>query len=292
MIKNIDIASKLRKIAALLNEQKANPFRVNAYINAAKSIEAMTEPVEDLLRRDGFPALLEIPGVGEGIARSINEQIITGRMSRLDSLQSGHDPITLFEQIPGIGPISAHRIIETLHIDSLEALELAAHDGRLKTVPGFSSKKIALVQAWLGHVLGFQRIYPESLKTIAGPPVGLLLQIDDQYRKKAQAGDLPTIAPKRFNPGGEAWLPIMHATTQGWHFTALYSNTARAHQLERVTDWVVISFHDDSHHEGQHTVVTETQGALTGRRVVRGREKECDEYYSKHEARDDDRKTG
>lgn len=281
MVTNKEIALKLREIANLLDEQKANPFRVNAYVSAAKTIGSMTEPVEDLLKRDGFSALLDIPGVGEGIARSVNEFVVTGRMSRLESLQTGHDPISLFEQIPGIGPKSAHRIIETLHIDSLEALELAAHNGRLKKVPGFSTKKIALVQTWLAHVLGYRRPAHELKQTIPEPPVGLLLQIDEQYRIKAEAGELPTIAPKRFNPGGEAWLPIMHATRQGWHFTALYSNTARAHQLDRVKDWVVIFFYDDRHHEGQHTVVTETRGPEAGRRVVRGREKECRDYYLK-----------
>ena len=280
MVKNKEIASKLREIATLLDEQKANPFRVSAYLNAAKTIETMAEPIEDLLRCEGFPALLELPGIGEGIARSINEFVVTGRMSRLESLQTGHDPIALFEQIPGIGPRSAHRIIETLHIDTLEALELAAHNGRLKNVPGFSTKKIELVQTWLAHVLGYRRTRPEPQQTIEEPSAGLLLKIDEQYRKKAQAGELPTIAPKRFNPGGEAWLPIMHATRQGWHFTALYSNTARAHQLDRVKDWVVISFYDDRHHEGQHTVVTETRGAAIDKRVVRGREKECNEYYA------------
>ena len=238
----------------------------------------MSEPVEDLLRREGFSSLLEIPGIGEGIARSINEFVMTGRMSRLESLQTGHDPVALFEQIPGIGPRSAHRIIETLHIDTLEALELAAHNGRLKQVPGFSTKKIELVKAWLNMALGFRRQRPEPQQPNAEPPVDLLLKIDAQYRKKAEAGELPTIAPKRFNPSGEAWLPILHATKQGWHFTALYSNTERAHQLDRVKDWVVISFYDDRHHEGQHTVVTETRGAETGRRVVRGREKECGDY--------------
>jgi len=279
MVTNKEITSKLQEIATLLDEQKANPFRVNAYLNAAKTIENMAESIEDLLQREGFQGLLELPGIGEGIARSINEFVQTGRMSRLESLQTGHDPIALFEQIPGIGPRSAHRIIETLHIDTLEALELAAHNGRLKSVPGFSSKKIELVQSWLAHVLGYRRPRPEQQQMIAEPPVALLLKIDEQYRKKAQAGELPTIAPKRFNPSDEAWLPIMHTTQKGWHFTALYSNTARAHQLDRVNDWVIISFHDDRHHEGQHTVVTETRGTVTGRRVVRGREKECIEYY-------------
>ncbi|WP_036244713.1 helix-hairpin-helix domain-containing protein [Methylobacter tundripaludum] len=287
MVTNKEIASKLRQIAALLDEQRANPFRVSAYLNAAKTIETMAEPVEELLGREGFSALLELPGIGEGIARSINEYAMTGRMSRLESLQSGHDPIALFEQIPGIGPRSAHRIIETLHIDTLEALELAAHNGRLKKVPGFSTKKIALVQTWLSHVLGFRGPRFEAQQTIAEPPVELLLKIDEQYRKKTQAGELPTIAPKRFNPTGEAWLPILHASRKGWHFTALYSNTERAHQLDRVKDWVVIYFYDDSHHEGQHTVVTETRGPATGWRVVRGREKECSEYYAEHAVKGD-----
>ncbi|NIW87025.1 MAG: DNA-binding protein, partial [Gammaproteobacteria bacterium] len=83
------------------------------------------------------------------------------------------------------------------------------------------------------------------------------------------------IAPLRFNPTNEAWLPILHTTRDHWHFTVLFSNTARAHELDRTRDWVVIYYYDDHHQEGQHTVVTETRGPLAGKRVVRGRESEC-----------------
>jgi hypothetical protein len=55
-------------------------------------------------------------------------------------------------------------------------------------------------------------------------------------------------------------------------FTALFSNTARPHELRKVRDWVVIYFHSDSGGEAQRTVVTEP---LAGQRVVRGREREC-----------------
>ena len=99
--------------------------------------------------------------------------------------------------------------------------------------------------------------------------------VDREYRTKAAAGDLVKIAPKRFNPKGEAWLPLLHTVRDGWRFTALYSNTARAHQLGRETDWVIIYFHKDNHAEGQRTVVTETRGEAAGRRIVRGREAEC-----------------
>jgi putative hydrolase len=88
------------------------------------------------------------------------------------------------------------------------------------------------------------------------------------------------IAPRRFNPSNEAWLPILHTERDGWHFTALFSNTGRAHDLGRTRDWVVIYFYNDQHEEGQHTVVTETRGSLIGMRVVRGREAECRKFHA------------
>jgi DNA polymerase (family 10) len=72
---------------------------------------------------------------------------------------------------------------------------------------------------------------------------------------------------------------VLHTERGDWHFTLMYSNTARAHELKRTRDWVVVYFYDDRHEEGQCTVVTETRGALTGLRVVRGREAACREYY-------------
>ncbi len=94
------------------------------------------------------------------------------------------------------------------------------------------------------------------------------------YRKRAAAGLLRTIAPKRHNPEHRNWLPIMHARHGEWHFTALYSNTALAHQLGKTHDWVIIYFQLEGHGEGRCTVVTETKGAMAGKRVVRGREDE------------------
>ena len=113
-----------------------------------------------------------------------------------------------------------------------------------------------------------------------GPPVALLLDLDRQYRTKAGQGQLRKIAPKRFNPAGEAWLPVLHASRNGWQFTVLFSNTQRAHELQKTNDWVVAYFHTDSEPEAQCTIVTETRGPLEGRRVVRGREGDCIAYYA------------
>ena len=108
--------------------------------------------------------------------------------------------------------------------------------------------------------------------------MGLLLSVDREYRDRAAAGTLRRIAPRRFNPTGEAWLPVLHTSRGGWLCTALFSNSGRAHQLGRTDDWVVLRV-ERGGEELQYTVVTETRGELAGRRVVRGREAECRSLY-------------
>ena len=129
----------------------------------------------------------------------------------------------------------------------------------------------------LERLRGETRPGPEAETRAEGPlpEVGLLLDVDREYREKAAAGRLPLIAPRRFNPQRKAWLPVLHAQRGPWHFTALFSNTARAHELGRTHDWVVIFFYDGDHKEAQCTVVTRPWGPHAGRRMVRGREHEC-----------------
>jgi hypothetical protein len=91
---------------------------------------------------------------------------------------------------------------------------------------------------------------------------------------------LPLIQPRRFASDEGASLPIFHTQRGDWHFTALYSNTPRAHELGRTRDWVVIYFHADSEPEAQCTVVTEHFGPLRGLRVVRGREEESGRFHA------------
>jgi len=57
---------------------------------------------------------------------------------------------------------------------------------------------------------------------------------------KAAQDKLRKIAPKRFNPSGEAWLPVLHVGRDAWQFTVLFSNTQRAHELQKINDWVVV----------------------------------------------------
>ena len=277
-VSNRAISERLYEYSTVLEQQKANQFRIRAYRRAAATVEGLEEDVGLVYRRGGIESLVALPNIGKGIASAIAELLQTGRLARLERLRGALEPARLFQIVPGIGPKLAARIHDELGIDTLEALELAAHDGRLETIPGISHRRAQIIRASLQTLLTTPR--PAFHRDSAnGPDVGSLLEVDKSYREKAGRGELPTIAPKRFNPEHESWLPVMHENVGNWHFTALFSNTARAHQLGKIHDWVVIYFYNDHHEEGQHTVVTETSGPLIGKRVVRGRETECRAYY-------------
>jgi hypothetical protein len=269
---NVAIASKFGQLADILAAQDADPYRVAAYRRAADVLLALPGDVATIFERGGRGALDRIPGIGISIAGAIAEMLTTGRWSFLEHLKGSAEPEALFRAIPGVGPLLARRICETLHIGTIEALESAAYDGRLDRVPGIGRRRLAIMRSALAGMLGCVHRLPLTDKQ--EPSVELILEVDNEYRRRAAAGQLIKIAPKRFNPMREAWLPVLHTVRDGWHFTALYSNTARAHQLSRTGDWVIVLFHRDHGPEGQRTVVTETQGAQRGTRVVRGREAE------------------
>lgn len=278
---NQEIADKLREAAELLHAQGANPYRVSAYRKAADTLAQLPKSLREIFDSEGVKGLDALPNVGEGIASAIAEILITTRWSQLERLRGTTEPARLFQSVPGMGPGLAKRIHDALHIDTLEELETAANDGRLEGVPGVGPRRAAAWRAALDRMLGRVRARQvrarDDLST--EPAVETLLDVDHEYRQKAEGGELRRIAPKRFNPGNEAWLPVLHAARGEWHFTALYSNTALAHKLSRTRDWVVIYFYDSDHVERQRTVVAETRGSLVGKRVVRGREEECRGYY-------------
>jgi len=276
--RNARIADRLREMAELLTAQQANPFRIQAYRRAADRVDRLDRDVGDILAEGGRDALEALPDIGDALALAIEQMVRTGRWPQLDRMRGEADPAALFRSIPGVGPELAKRIHDHLNVDTLEQLEVAAHDGRLQDVPGIGPRRAAMLRATLAGMLS-RPSRPGTLPRpspgeAAGdePPVDVLLDVDAEYRRRAEDGDLPTIAPRRFNPSGERWLPILHTRRGDWEVTALYSNTGRAHDLGRVKDWVVIYFHRGGEPERQRTVVTEHRGRNAGQRVVRGRE--------------------
>jgi len=272
---NQRIADVFDEVAALLEQQDASAHRVRAWREAAAALREEPREVGDVFRDHGRVGLEALPRIGPRLANVLIELIKTGHCGALDRLRG--DGGKVLERVPGLGPELAARVHDELGVETLEELEAAAHDGRLATVAGFGPRRIAAIRDVLATRLA--RLRPTA-KRREQPPVDLLLEIDRQYRHEAALGRLRRIAPRRFNPAHNAWLPVMHVERDGWSFTVLFSNTARAHELGRTGDWVIVYYHRRDEPEGQATIVTEWRGALRGHRVVRGRERECMSLYA------------
>ena len=295
-LRNEDVADGLERIGDLLEAQRANVHRVRAYRTAAENVRSVDRPLAEIARNEGRQGLMRLPGIGQSIASLIDAYFHTGRIPLLDRLEGQVSPEDLFMTIPGIGEELAQRIHLELGIETLEELEVAAHDGRLEKVSRIGPRRVRGIRDSLSSILGrssrrharWRRWVESGGAAPAGqlpahehaiPAVEEVLAIDADYRRGARTGELHRITPRRFNPESRSWLPVLHRDKGGWSFTALFSNTARAHDLGMTCDWVVIYFERDGE-EDQCTVVTERSGALTGRRVVRGRETECARFYA------------
>jgi DNA polymerase (family 10) len=255
---NRAVAERLREAAALLKAQDASPYRSNAYRAAADAVERCPRDVGAIFAAEGVRGLDAIPKVGLGIASAIAEMVTHGRWSQLDRLRGGADAVALLQTVPGIGERLAREIHARLKVDTLEDLEVAAAEGRLAVLPAVGARRASAIRAVVAEMLGrVQSSCFASREPHAEPDAAVLLDVDREYRERA------------------ARRPILHTTRGPWHFTALFSNTALAHRLGRIHDWVVVYFYDADHVERSRTVVTEHRGSLAGRRVVRGREDEC-----------------
>jgi hypothetical protein len=278
-LSNEQMARCLQLVADLLEGQHANPYRVQAYRTAAVTLRNLDEPAGNILEREGLDGLILLPGIGESIAHSIEQMVRTGQLNLLDRLRGEIEPERVIATVPGIGHELAVRIHDQLGVESLLDLEAAAYDGRLAHVPGFGQRRVQGVRESLAGRLHRPRPQRRRRPLPNQPPVAELLDVDQDYYQKVRADELPRIAPRYFNPTGEAWLPILHTQRGEVHYTALFSNTARAHELSMIHDWVVI-YRDDQDGAGQWTVVTSYYGSLRGKRIVRGREDECRAYYA------------
>jgi DNA uptake protein ComE-like DNA-binding protein len=269
---NAAAARRLEQAARILEAQDANVYRVRAYRTAAQTVRELEQPAAELLRTGGREALQQLPGIGDRLAVTLEQLLLTGHIPHVEGL--GARPEDLLGSVPGIGPETARRIHDTLKIETLEDLERAAHDGRLAKVHGMGPKRLRGVRESLAG--RFRRSVGNPGAKL--PPAEDVLAVDATYRKRAEAGTLRLIAPRRFNPEGEAWLPVMKTRLRGRKYRVMYSNTAAAHEAGKTRDWVVVYFEEDGA-TGQCTVVTENRGPLSGKRVVRGREAECARHY-------------
>ena len=136
-MENIDYAHIFEEIADLLEIEGANPFRVRAYRNAARTLKTLTQSVESLLR-SGEMSLTEIPGIGEDLAAKIVEIHRTSELQFLKVLPAQVPPSLLeILRIPGLGAKGVHQLWQSLGITTMDQLKEAVGSGKLDGIRGF-----------------------------------------------------------------------------------------------------------------------------------------------------------
>ncbi len=139
---NIAIARMLDETAALLEIDSADPFRVRSYRRAAEAVEQQTVQLETLTTPEADPkALLNIPGIGKGMAANIRDIVATGSIPLRDELLTRYRP-TMLEmlRLPGMGPKTVAMLFSALNVSNIDELEAAARRGDLLTLPRMGQK--------------------------------------------------------------------------------------------------------------------------------------------------------
>ncbi|HHT9111658.1 MAG TPA: DNA polymerase/3'-5' exonuclease PolX, partial [Candidatus Brocadiaceae bacterium] len=139
-VKNHEIAALFERIANVLELKGENTFRINSYRKAARVIGDLSEDV-DALAKAG--KLIDIPGIGTGMAEKIVEYLNTGKMSKYEEVMKGiSEETVMLMQIPGLGPKTVAMLNRELGIVSLGDLEKAIQQGSLTGLFGIGDKKI------------------------------------------------------------------------------------------------------------------------------------------------------
>ncbi len=132
------VADILVEIGTLLELKGENPFKTRAYMNAARAIEGLSEPLTKIVAEN---RLDEIKGIGEALTKKITELVTTGKLKYYDELKASIPPglIEMLE-IPGLGPKKIQALNQKLGLDSVEKLEAACKKGKVAGLDGFGEK--------------------------------------------------------------------------------------------------------------------------------------------------------
>ncbi|HZR16078.1 MAG TPA: helix-hairpin-helix domain-containing protein, partial [Verrucomicrobiae bacterium] len=132
------VAEVLTEIAVLLELKGENPFKSRAYVNAARTLENLSEPLDKIVAEN---RLGDIKGIGEALQKKITELVTTGKLGYYDELKAATPPgLVAMLDIPGIGPKKIKAVHDQLRIETIEQLEEACRDGRIAKLKGFGEK--------------------------------------------------------------------------------------------------------------------------------------------------------
>jgi DNA polymerase (family 10) len=215
-VHNSEIADFFEKLADLLEIEDANPFRIRAYRNGARTVRGYTRNMSDLIEQD--QDLTKLPNIGKDLAAKIKTIVETGELPLLEKVQS-RTPASLSDmmKIYGLGPKRVKALYKKLNIQSIDDLKRAARSGKIRELEGFGKKTEQVIQERV------ERFSVEAPRTklivaedIAAPLVEYLkksegikdIVLSGSYRRRKETvGDLDILVTARKNS------PVMN------HFT-------------------------------------------------------------------------
>src|SRR5438445_3283416 len=209
-MQNPDIARLFDEVADLLEIQDANPFRVRAYRNAARTIRDFPESLADLVRA-GTKDLTEIPGIGKDLAEKITEIVGTGAL-KLHRQLAAKLPAGLLDllRIPGLGPKRVKLLHKKLKVKAAADLASALDAGRVRKLKGFGEKMEEKIRAGLGQAqMTEHRLLLNEAETQANALVEYLkagggvqeIAVAGSYRRRRETiGDLDVLVTSSDSP--------------------------------------------------------------------------------------------
>jgi len=230
-VDNPQIARVFEEIADVLEIQNANPFRIRAYRNAVRTVEAQAMPLRRMVEEGR--ALTDLPGIGKEMAAHIQEMVATGTLGFRDELLA-EVPRSLIElvRLPGLGPRKARKLWDDLKIQSVDELEAAAKAGRIAAAPGFGAKTQEKILAGIAeHRQHVSRLLLSEAERSVEPLLAWLrevpglerLEVAGSYRRRCETVgyiDLVAISPRpvevmeRFRAYGQIEKILMAGDTR------------------------------------------------------------------------------
>lgn len=228
---NADIAAALNDIADLLDIEGANPFRIRAYRNAARTVGELGQPVPVMLAQGAD--LDDLPGIGPDLAAKIREIAETGSCALLGRLRQELPPgITELLKVPGLGPKRVRVLHHELGVQTIEQLHQAAREGRVQAIHGFGPKsQQAILDATAAQLQEERRIPLWRADQTAGallaelatlPGVARAVAAGSLRRRRETVGDLDLLVSlsgrspvtDRFVEGEDVSRVLAHGSTR------------------------------------------------------------------------------
>ncbi len=202
-MQNADVARTFDELADLLEIQGANPFRLRAYRNAARTIQNLSESVADIVADDDRN-IQDLPGIGKDLAEKITTIVETKQLPQLEELREQIPAgVVAMLRISGIGPKKVAVLFNELSITSLDELKAAATNGQIATMKGFGKKTEQIILEGIEHIAqSGNRVFLSDAKVAADAIVEDLLQLESVEqatvagscrRRRETVGDLDVL---------------------------------------------------------------------------------------------------